>query len=189
MYVLRVRWVIYLSLDDSLMRVKYDNVELISWNENLTNHFNFYIRYSQTYPLIFNNNLQDKDKNFKNVEWYFERNNTFAGMRTAVDVSKDTGKKPPADRWQGRMDFIIITFTSSRSIRPASSIGSTVHHPEYVASPIFELSSINPPQIYVKKIIWMKLPTMWKKKMRRIETGTFACVHKNYHSTLRIRVY
>lgn len=59
MYVLRVRWVIYLSLDDSLMRVKYDNVELISWNENLTNHFNFYIRYSQTYPLIFNNNLHD----------------------------------------------------------------------------------------------------------------------------------
>lgn len=53
MYVLRVRWVIYLSLDDSLMRVKYDNVELISWNENLTNHFNFYIQYSQTYPLDF----------------------------------------------------------------------------------------------------------------------------------------
>lgn len=82
------------------------------------------------------------------------------------------------------MDFIIITFTSSRSILPASSIGSTVHHPEYVANPIFELSSINPPQIYVRTIMWMKLPTMWKKKMRRIEIGTFACVHNSGNEIL-----
>lgn len=87
------------------------------------------------------------------------------------------------------MDFIIITFTSSRSILPASSIGSTVHHPEYVANPIFELSSINPPQIYVRTIMWMKLPTMWKKKMRRIEIGTFACVHNSSKFEILLNVF
>ena len=93
-------------------------------------------------------------------------------LRTAVDVSKDTGKNPPAVRQHGRIDFIIIIFTSFRIILPASVIGKVVHQPVYVATPTFVLSSINPWQLYVKKTMWIKLPITVNIKVRRVVIGT-----------------
>ena len=96
-------------------------------------------------------------------------------LRTVVLVSKVIGKNPPAVRQHGRVDFIIIMFISFRIILPDLFIGNIIHHPEYDAMPMFELSSIKPWQMYVKKTMLRKLPIMWKRKIKRVPAGTSAC--------------
>lgn len=86
------------------------------------------------------------------------------------------------------MDFIIIILISFRSILPVSFIGNVVHQPEYVANPTFPLSSVRLWQMYVKKIIWMKLAIMWQRKMSLFNVGMSACTHENYLKLINTRM-
>lgn len=121
-------------------------------------------------------------------KWYFKSRREIRirkWLHTAVDVSKFTGKNPPAVSWHGLIAFIIIIFISFRIFLSVLLIGRHTHHPEYDAMLTFVLSSTKPWQIYVKKIIWAKLPIMWKKNISRFSEDMFAYVQVQ-HSDLKI---
>ena len=76
---------------------------------------------------------------------------------TAINVSRDTGKKPPADMEQARADRIIIIRTAV--LTPLfSSWDRTCQLALYAASPTARLSFIKSVAVSVTTNSWIKQP-------------------------------